>query len=114
MKPLEQVTSVLKEVSFTARRGEMICILGRSGCGKSTLLKILAGFMPPSNGSVRLNGRPVSRPGPDRCVVFQEDALFPWLTIKENIKIDLSRPREKDTDGYFACCRSMTLKIKAI
>ena len=59
--------SVLKDVSFTARRGKMICILGRSGCGKSTLLKILAGFMPPSNGSVRLNGRLVSRPGPDRC-----------------------------------------------
>ena len=80
---------VLQDVSFSARRGEMICILGRSGCGKSTLLKILAGFMSPSSGSVRLNGRPVSQPGPDRCVVFQEDALFPWLTVKENIAFGL-------------------------
>ncbi len=80
---------VLKEISMKARRGEMICILGRSGCGKSTLLKILAGFMPPSSGLVRLNGNPVSRPGPDRCVVFQEDALFPWLTVRENIAFGL-------------------------
>jgi NitT/TauT family transport system ATP-binding protein len=81
--------SVLKNISFTARRGEMICILGRSGCGKSTLLKILAGFIPPSSGMVRLNGVPVNRPGPDRCVVFQEDALFPWLTVRENIAFGL-------------------------
>jgi NitT/TauT family transport system ATP-binding protein len=85
--------SVLKDISFTARRGEMICILGRSGCGKSTLLNILAGFMPPTSGNVRLNGRPISRPGPDRCVVFQEDALFPWLTVRENIAFGLKDHR---------------------
>ncbi|MFZ3048783.1 MAG: ABC transporter ATP-binding protein [Desulfatirhabdiaceae bacterium] len=89
--------SVLKDISFTARRGEMICILGQSGCGKSTLLKILAGFMPPTSGSVRLNGRPVNRPGPDRCVVFQEDALFPWLTVRENIAFGL-KDRRMDRD----------------
>ena len=84
---------VLKDISFTARRGEMICIFGRSGCGKSTLLKILAGFMPPSSGSVRVNGQTVIRPGPDRCVVFQEDALFPWLTVRENIAFGLKGRR---------------------
>jgi NitT/TauT family transport system ATP-binding protein len=89
--------SVLKDISFTARRGEMICILGRSGCGKSTLLNILAGFMPPTSGNVRLNGRPISRPGPDRCVVFQEDALFPWLTVRENIAFGL-KDRRMDRD----------------
>ncbi len=94
--------SVLKDISFTARRGEMICILGRSGCGKSTLLNILAGFIPPGSGTVRLNGRPVIHPGPDRCVVFQDDALFPWLTVRENIAFGLKkRPmdrRQKKTE----------------
>jgi len=90
--------SVLKDITFMARRGEMICILGQSGCGKSTLLKILAGFMPPTSGSVRLNGRPVRRPGPDRCMVFQEDALFPWLTVRENIAFGLKdRRMDRDT-----------------
>ncbi len=67
----------------------MICILGPSGCGKSTLLKILSGFLAPSAGKVTLNGLPVSRPGPERSVVFQEDALFPWLTVAENIAFGL-------------------------
>jgi NitT/TauT family transport system ATP-binding protein len=88
---------VLKDISFTVRRGEMICILGRSGCGKSTLLNILAGFMPPSSGTVRLNGQPVNQPGPDRCVVFQNDALFPWLTVRENIAFGLKkRPLDRN------------------
>lgn len=99
---------VLKQISFSARRGEMICILGRSGCGKSTLLKILAGFMPPSSGLVRLNGQPVAGPGPDRCVVFQEDALFPWLTVRENIAFGLKgckmnrRDRQREVNRFLS------------
>jgi NitT/TauT family transport system ATP-binding protein len=99
---------VLEHISFSARRGEMICILGRSGCGKSTLLKILAGFLPPSSGSVRLKGRPVDRPGPDRCVVFQEDALFPWLTVRENIAFGLKgrgmdhRDQQREVDRFLS------------
>jgi len=81
--------TVLDEINFTVRRGEMICLLGRSGCGKSTLLKILAGFLFPSSGAVLINDKPVTGPGPDRCVVFQEDTLFPWLTVKENIAFGL-------------------------
>jgi NitT/TauT family transport system ATP-binding protein len=77
--------TVLDDINFSVKSGEMICVFGRSGCGKSTLLKILAGFLSPSSGTVLLNGNPVTVPGPDRCVVFQEDALFPWLTVKENI-----------------------------
>jgi len=80
---------VLEDVSFRAEGGELIAILGRSGCGKSTLLKIAAGFIPPSSGRVLLNGQPVEGPGPDRCVIFQEDALFPWLTVAENIAFGL-------------------------
>jgi NitT/TauT family transport system ATP-binding protein len=80
---------VLDGVSFQAEKGELIAILGRSGCGKSTLLKIVAGFIPPGSGKVLLNERPVSKPGPDRCVIFQEDALFPWLTVGENITFGL-------------------------
>jgi NitT/TauT family transport system ATP-binding protein len=81
--------TVLDDISFNARTGEMICILGRSGCGKTTLLNILAGFISPSSGMVFLNGQPVKEPGPDRCVVFQEDTLFPWLTVRENIAFGL-------------------------
>ena len=91
-----QLLTVLEGIGFSGRKGEMICILGRSGCGKSTLLNILAGFLPPTVGRVRLNGIPIQKPGPDRCVVFQEDALFPWLTVRENIAFGL-RYRKKDT-----------------
>ncbi len=100
--------AVLEEIGFTVRRGEFICILGRSGCGKSTLLKILAGFTPPSAGVIRLNGKPAGRPGPDRCVVFQEDALFAWLTVRENIAFGLRgrsmtrREKEKAVDHFLS------------
>ena len=87
--------NVLEGVDFSVRRGELICVIGRSGCGKSTLLNILAGFTPPSSGQVLLQGRPVTKPGPDRCVVFQDDALFPWLTVAENVAFGLHGPRKK-------------------
>lgn len=80
---------VLDDVHFQAEKGELIAILGRSGCGKSTLLKIVAGFLSPSSGKVLLNQKTVTAPGPDRCVIFQEDALFPWLTVGENIAFGL-------------------------
>jgi len=81
--------AVLDGIDFRVKNGEMICILGRSGCGKSTLLKMLAGFLAPSSGEILLNGKPVTHPGTDRCVVFQEDTLFPWLTVQENIAFGL-------------------------
>lgn len=80
---------VLAGLNFQAMAGEFICILGQSGCGKSTLLKLLAGFTPPTSGKILFKGKKVRAPGPDRCVVFQEDALFPWLTVEENIGFGL-------------------------
>jgi NitT/TauT family transport system ATP-binding protein len=76
----------LDDINLEVQKGEVICILGPSGCGKSTLLNIVAGFLPPSGGEVRVDGRPVIEPGPDRGFVFQEFALFPWRTVLENIE----------------------------
>ena len=86
---------VLDDISFDAGAGEMSCIIGRSGCGKTTLLNILAGYLMPSSGMVKVNGESIRRPGPDRCVIFQEDTLFPWLTVRENIAFGL-RGRTRD------------------
>jgi NitT/TauT family transport system ATP-binding protein len=69
--------------------GELVCLLGPSGCGKSTFLNMVAGFIPPTAGTLLLDGRAVSRPGPDRGVVFQEHALFPWLSVADNIGFGL-------------------------
>lgn len=85
--------TVLEDINLRAEGGELICILGRSGCGKSTLLKTLAGFVSPSSGTLHVKGKPVIHPGPDRCVVFQEDTLFPWLTVQENIAFGLKGKR---------------------
>ena len=76
----------LDDINIEVQKGEVICILGPSGCGKSTLLNIVAGFLPPSGGEVRVDGRPVIEPGPDRGFVFQEFALFPWRTVLENVE----------------------------
>ena len=80
---------VLENIGFCAYPGEVVCIVGRSGCGKTTLLNILAGFDFPCSGQARMNRKVITGPGPDRCVVFQEDTLFPWLTVQENIAFGL-------------------------
>ena len=80
---------VLEDINLQEHAGELLCIIGPSGCGKSTLLNLVAGFEGPSRGEIRVNGWPVSRPGPDRAVVFQDYALLPWLTAVENIELGL-------------------------
>jgi len=75
----------LRDIDLTVRRGEFVCIVGPSGCGKSTFLNLIAGFDSPSRGELRLGGEPITRPGADRGVVFQEHALFPWLTVRQNV-----------------------------
>lgn len=79
------VLEVLSGVSCDIAEGERVCLLGGSGCGKSTLLRIVAGFLMPDAGCVEIGGERIVGPGSDRCVVFQEDALFPWLTVRENV-----------------------------
>lgn len=89
---------VLPGVSLELRRGEVAALLGASGCGKSTLLDILAGFTRPDAGEVRLEGRPCTKPGPERGVVFQDAALFPWLSAGDNIVLGVAAngcPREQ-------------------
>ncbi|MFP2895956.1 ABC transporter ATP-binding protein [Corallococcus sp. 4LFB] len=79
----------LKDVNLNVRSGEFVCLLGPSGCGKSTLLYALAGHVAPTGGSVAIDGRPIRGPGPDRLLMFQEAALFPWLTVRGNITFAL-------------------------
>lgn len=83
--------TALEDISFTVGKGEFVSILGPSGCGKSTLLNLVAGLERADGGRVLANGRPIAAPGPDRIVVFQEHALFPWLTVLENVAFGLKQ-----------------------
>lgn len=76
----------LEDVSLHIGANEFVSIVGRSGCGKTTLLNLIAGFLQPSSGQVLIGGEPVGSPGPDRGMVFQQGALFPWLTAIQNIE----------------------------
>ena len=78
-------TDVVRNCSFAIERGKLTVMIGPSGCGKSTLIRLLAGFERPSGGSVSIDGKKVTGPGHDRLVLFQETALFPWMTTGENV-----------------------------
>jgi len=87
----DRVVIATRRVSFSVDRGDRFVILGPSGCGKSTLLKAVAGFVVPVEGRILLSDTPVTRPGPDRIVVFQEfDQLLPWKTVMQNIVFALT------------------------
>ena len=83
----------LQNVSLDVREREFLALLGPSGCGKSTLLYLLGGFLPVEAGAIAVGGRPVSGPGPDRGIVFQNFALFPWKTVRQNILYGLEKQR---------------------
>lgn len=76
---------VLENVTFDVYEGEFVCIVGPSGCGKTTLLNMVAGFLSASQGSILIDGKPVTGPDKRRIFIFQENGVFPWLTVKENI-----------------------------
>jgi NitT/TauT family transport system ATP-binding protein len=87
-----QRVMALSHADLVVPRGEFICLVGASGCGKTTLLRIIAGFETASSGEVRVGDKQVTGPGPDRGMVFQDYALFPWLTVRENVAFG---PRER-------------------
>ena len=88
IKGKKQVVA-LQGFSLDVKKGEIVCLLGPSGCGKTTVLRILAGLDTPSSGDVLLNGKSIRNAGPDRGMVFQEFALFPWRTVRKNIEFGL-------------------------
>ena len=96
----------LKNIDLDIREHEFITIVGPSGCGKSTLLYLVGGFLRASAGTLRLRGRPITGPGPDRGIVFQRYSLFPWLTVRGNIGYGLQEQgvpraeRNKIVDEY--------------
>ncbi|WP_042879895.1 ABC transporter ATP-binding protein [Cupriavidus necator] len=90
----DRIVRATHRVSFDVQAGDRFVLLGPSGCGKSTLLKAVAGFVPPCEGEIRLEGRGVQQPGPDRIVVFQEfDQLPPWKTVVQNVMFPLRQAR---------------------
>lgn len=76
----------IRGVNLTIHANEIVCLVGPSGCGKSTLLNLIAGFIQPTEGQVLISDKPVLRPGADRAVVFQQDSVFPWLTVYQNLE----------------------------
>ncbi|MDH4191672.1 MAG: ATP-binding cassette domain-containing protein, partial [Betaproteobacteria bacterium] len=83
----------LEDVALEVREREFVALLGPSGCGKSTLLYLIGGFLPTERGAIRVDGTPVAGPGPDRGIVFQHFALFPWKTVRANVLYGLEKLR---------------------
>lgn len=90
--------TALKDINLEIKAGEFVCLLGPSGCGKSTLLNAVAGFALPSSGEIVVEGRKVVAPGPERGMVFQEYALFPWMTVAQNIAFGLEVQKKEQAE----------------
>jgi len=81
-----QNTTAVEDLNFEVKPGEFVCLLGTSGCGKTTILNVISGFIKPIKGEVFLDGQAILEPGPERGIVFQQDALFPWKTVIGNVE----------------------------
>ena len=92
--PKGETVHALKDVNFTLKKGELLTVLGPSGCGKTTLLNITAGFLRPTSGQIILGGNEINGPGVERGMVFQQGALFEWLTVAENVNFGLRMKKE--------------------
>jgi len=92
--------TVLQDINLSIAEGEFVCFIGHSGCGKSTLLNMVAGFHQPTDGSVRLRSQPITSPGPDRMVVFQNYALLPWRSVFDNVYLAVNavHPRKSEAE----------------
>ncbi|MCZ8521652.1 MULTISPECIES: ABC transporter ATP-binding protein [Paenibacillus] len=95
---------VLREITLGIREGEFLCLLGPSGCGKSTLLRLIAGMEKPVSGEIEAFGRKVAGPSPERGLIFQDYALFPWLTVRQNIDfgLEMRGTRKKEREETIA------------
>jgi len=89
--PSGRPVKALEDISLQVRDREFLALLGPSGCGKSTLLYLIGGFLPVEQGRITLDGKPITAPGPDRGIVFQHFALFPWKTVRSNVRYGLER-----------------------
>ncbi len=95
-KKTGEKVEVLRDVNLEVAPGEFVCLVGPSGCGKSTLLNIVGGFLPATSGEVLVEGEPVSGPDSRRIFIFQENGVFPWLNVRENIAFGLrGQPRDQ-------------------
>jgi taurine transport system ATP-binding protein len=92
--PKGEIVHALKDVSFTLKKGGLMTVLGPSGCGKTTLLNIIAGFLRPTDGKIILGEKEINGPGVERGMVFQQGALFEWLTVAENVNFGLRMRKE--------------------
>jgi NitT/TauT family transport system ATP-binding protein len=102
---------VVDDVSYAIANGEFVSIIGPSGCGKTTMMNLVAGFVRPTAGSVTLDGKPITGPGPERGVIFQEYGVFPWLSVEQNIAFGLTlrANRVSDDETRSICARYMQL-----
>ena len=87
---------VLEDIQLQVADGEFVCLVGPSGCGKSTLLNIAGGFLAATRGEIRIDGKRVEAPDPRHIFIFQENAVFPWLTVEDNVGFGVKRPNAKE------------------
>tara|TARA_B100001971_G_scaffold65184_1_gene59941 strand:- start:1891 stop:2688 length:798 start_codon:yes stop_codon:yes gene_type:complete len=96
--PKGETVHALKDINFTLKKGELLTVLGPSGCGKTTLLNIAAGFLRPTSGKISLGEKEINGPGVERGMVFQQGALFEWLTVDENVNFGLRMRNENKAE----------------